>query len=245
MTCRRSEIRPWPEPAAKRSRFRRPLRGFTLIELLVVIAIISLLASILMPSLKRSRELAKRVVCSSNMRGIGLTFIMYTNDWKGYFPYIREHGPTNVTGVWADKLYDYTRNAKVFHCPSAPDRIFIPNETNGALSMAYGMQWGLGGMEMDGRPPYKIQNLTQVSRTVVLGESFGKNPGGTFYHHGYGLWRIGWPEASDSYSWGWPDDSRHSGVSNILCADSHVAPFTTEEALDNNGNLIWVVALQP
>ena len=50
----------------------RRMRGFTLIELLVVIAIISLLVSILIPSLKRAKELARRAVCASNLHQPGL-----------------------------------------------------------------------------------------------------------------------------------------------------------------------------
>jgi len=58
----------------------RKLRGFTLIELLVVIAIIALLISILLPSLSRARELSKRLVCASNLKGIGTSMKIYAND---------------------------------------------------------------------------------------------------------------------------------------------------------------------
>lgn len=52
--------------------------GFTLIELLVVIAIIAILSSILFPVFARARENARRSSCSSNMRQLGLGFMMYT-----------------------------------------------------------------------------------------------------------------------------------------------------------------------
>ena len=59
---------------------RRKLKAFTLIELLVVIAIIALLISILLPSLSRARELSKRLVCASNIKGIGTSSKIYAND---------------------------------------------------------------------------------------------------------------------------------------------------------------------
>ena len=61
-------------------------KGFTLIELLVVVAIIALLISILLPSLSRARELAKRAVCASNLRGIGQGCHIYSNDNQESFP---------------------------------------------------------------------------------------------------------------------------------------------------------------
>ncbi|MCS7191658.1 MAG: DUF1559 domain-containing protein [Armatimonadetes bacterium] len=60
--------------------------GFTLVELLVLIAVISLLAAILMPVLSKARESARKSVCQTNLRQIGVAFSLYTSDYDDFYP---------------------------------------------------------------------------------------------------------------------------------------------------------------
>jgi len=60
----------------------KPHRGFTLIELLVVISIVSMLMAILLPTLSRARETARRVLCANNLRQIGIGHNVYMADSK-------------------------------------------------------------------------------------------------------------------------------------------------------------------
>jgi prepilin-type N-terminal cleavage/methylation domain-containing protein/prepilin-type processing-associated H-X9-DG protein len=55
--------------------------GFTLIELLVVIAIIAILAAILFPVFAQAKLAAKKTVSLSNLKQIGLAWMMYLNDY--------------------------------------------------------------------------------------------------------------------------------------------------------------------
>lgn len=61
-------------------------RGFTLIELLVVIAIIAMLLAILMPALNKVKKIAQRVVCGTNLKGLGNAMTVYANDFRGQYP---------------------------------------------------------------------------------------------------------------------------------------------------------------
>ena len=61
-------------------------KGFTLIELLVVIAIIALLVSMLMPSLNSAKALARRAICASNQRVLGVTLKLYCAEQDQQFP---------------------------------------------------------------------------------------------------------------------------------------------------------------
>ncbi|MCE5186946.1 MAG: prepilin-type N-terminal cleavage/methylation domain-containing protein [Planctomycetaceae bacterium] len=65
---------------------KRQNKGFTLIELLVVIAIIALLLAVLLPGLKKAKDVAKRVICSARLRQVGVAMKMYSDAFNGALP---------------------------------------------------------------------------------------------------------------------------------------------------------------
>lgn len=96
--------------------------AFTLIELLVVIAIISLLISIILPSLRQAKTIAKQVVCLSNKKTLGMASLMYTTEQDGKFP--------TMINIWfgaAEMVFqqsvdsltvNYDVSAKMLGCPN-------------------------------------------------------------------------------------------------------------------------------
>jgi prepilin-type N-terminal cleavage/methylation domain-containing protein len=76
-------------------------KGFTLVELLVVISIIALLMAILMPALAKVKQLAHRMVCGTNLSGIGKSMIMYSTDNHEEYPIAGDRIPQPTWGTTA------------------------------------------------------------------------------------------------------------------------------------------------
>src|ERR1044071_7673478 len=104
---------------------KRKAIGFTLIELLVVIAIIAILASILFPVFARARAQARKTVCLSNMKQIGLALMMYSQDFDEHYTSGQWH--TELSGNCAATFFGfgriggllqpYIKNKGIFFCP--------------------------------------------------------------------------------------------------------------------------------
>ncbi len=138
---------------------RRCGAAFTLIELMVVVAILSILLTILMPSLSTAREMAREAVCLSNTRQIAIAQQSFAAVHKGRFC---THGDDSRDDGWLDRyehpagvMYNnrnclgdvlywqrYIDNLEVFHCPDDDDPLNFPDER--PFKLSYGLNGYLG-----------------------------------------------------------------------------------------------------
>ena len=142
--------------------------AFTLIELLVVITIVALLLAIITPALRKAKEYAKRVICSSNSRQTGLALGVYAenNDGK-VVPLTRPDGGStnNAMAHWGVVAFNpnymdlsgmmiplhlgilyregLIETAEVFYCPAQPRNPNYPIPYNyDAYTKNDTVEWG-------------------------------------------------------------------------------------------------------
>lgn len=83
-------------------------RSFTLVELLIVIAVIVILLGILLPALKSAKDTARSIVCSNNLKQIGMGgFLLYANDNNDYVPPYKDGGI-----YWVPRIGEYVLRPK-------------------------------------------------------------------------------------------------------------------------------------
>lgn len=141
--------------------------AFTLIELLTVIAIIGILAAIIIPTVGSVRQSAQASACLSNLRQVGLSAIIYTNDNKGRLP----DAGTGTDPLWARTLSAYmsvpvTQRASIFVCPGTTIPVEdAPNTTD--VVITYGMH---GGLMPLGQPALSIDRIKRQSDIILAAD---------------------------------------------------------------------------
>lgn len=101
-------------------------QAFTLIELLVVISIIAILASLLLPALQKAKEKGRTAVCQSNMRQLGMAFLMYAEEYEEMVAYgTRDCAIGGTCRLWfyisetaPGLVHPYVKDSQVYLCPS-------------------------------------------------------------------------------------------------------------------------------
>ena len=127
-----------------------------MIDLLVAMSVIAVLISLMIPTLAAVRETTRKVVCSSNIRQLGLGMAMFADDEKGMLPYSRNYNKSltdasfqpvdlmktritwGATREWdgLGLLFDrgYCRAQGVYYCPSCPTENRLENFTGGWMN---------------------------------------------------------------------------------------------------------------
>jgi prepilin-type N-terminal cleavage/methylation domain-containing protein/prepilin-type processing-associated H-X9-DG protein len=107
--------------------------AFTLVELLVVLGIIGVLAALLLPALSQAKERAQRVACLSQLRQMGLAWMLYLQDHQDQYPDRRDlkdslaegyrpwnsWPPSDPRAGWAPRvLREQLPADSIWQCPS-------------------------------------------------------------------------------------------------------------------------------
>jgi hypothetical protein len=183
----------------------------------VVIAVIALLMAIIMPALRKAKEYARKVICGSNLRQIGIAIGSYESQYsfnfrthsgeKGWYyengtadmPY--ESYPNSPVNDRAQALYQYylmendiLPDYKVFFCPGVSR---ISYEKNYLYNDAYN-----GNL---------IEHTVANMRYMMETPGFSDRP--CFWSTYAWLWKKG-PDNPN-----WPGPPNNNATDNVLLAD--------------------------
>jgi len=192
-------------------------KGFTLIELLVVIAIIAILAAILFPVFAKAREKARQSSCASNLKQLGMAFVMYGQDYDEWVVpnHTGAQEPPTVSWVeWWDITEPYVKNWQIYRCPSNGGGIGVWSAT-GTQTITYGKR-GCGDDVLSGEGSNTfwwgtIGQFQAPAETIIFADWSHGNGHRLCPHWHAGFTYVGYPHAF-----------LHNDGANYAFMDGHV-----------------------
>lgn len=217
------------------------LPAFTLIELLVVISIIALLMTVTMPALTRARQAAKKTICLSNMRQIGIALQCYLDETGGQIPPSTCHlNQEQWQQYWLYVLSRYSGSPVMFRCPADKSKLefvnwqtvqSMPSDKQRWSSFGYNTQLDIVDISGKDNRYNKVLNIKHPADCIWISES-PQNWTNFDHVHPEAWYNVELAQRQIDYS-------RHYGKANYMFADGSAAWMEIEETLNWPDRCLW------
>jgi len=207
----------------------RNSKGFTLVELLIVVAILSMLVAMLLPTLGKAKDLARDVVCQSNLRSMWPAMRFFAEDHEGYLPPVAHA----THGTWNQLLANYGKDNSGWAPETsytAKENFECPSYEYESISRrgCYGMNWAMANYDSEGQGnfirnswpncEYLFEATLRPAHLYLVGDTSRWAPYGG---HQYTFLRLSGSSTPRFRHLG----NHPEGHCNVLFHDSHVEPL--------------------
>lgn len=195
--------------------------AFTLIELLVVIAIIAILAALLLPTLSRAKEAARKTKCINNVKQMQLMALLYATDRNDSLPLSISTDPVNMSDQGIETISPWGPSTPAW---VAGDMDFSPNnQCNTSLTLLVDPRYAAFSAYNNNASIYKCPD----DPSVIIEPDGRKLPRVRSYSLN---WILGYPDSGP----------RDPAIRHKTCDVVNPGPASQFSFLDENPNSLFV-----